>query len=340
MIRGRGQQQYDDIESEEDLGSEFSGDELVTQDPIEEMEAENIDAGLEHVKKENYKGAQWVMMDIEVLASPEELQAGHVSTTWKLAPHLPKHLKQNMAAKNRDNAADHELAGNLGRCVPLQLEIVQQKNSMPFAMAIRAPGMLAKTFDRHNNYLWRVPPDTATMKVNELIFEPTNPITKNMYLNSTMYTLEELEDDIKVFEKTAKREAYGTVAVKSLAYAHLMDNLDLGKWKEETEHLDLDAIYSAPERHTRAVEVTPKIATQLKTILAKPTNEVLERCLNLEDFNVELVRADGQTEYNSAANLHGELVGSEVDADGKIRADKLLQRGIFHVKAKFHYFLL
>jgi len=343
MLHRAGKKQQKQVEyesgSDEDMGSDLSGDELQTREPV----GEDADIGaendlIEHVKVENFKGAQSIFIDIEIPASPEEMESGAVSTVWKMADHLPKFLKQNVATKDRHLAGDDDLVGDLHLCVPLELEILQQKNSQPFTMGVRSRHMMNRTINQHGAYLWTVPPDTPTSAVNQLAFEPTNPVTKNAYLNSTMYTMANLNADIKLFEKEGKQEAYGTIAVKSLAYTELIKNLELGRWSEED--LNLEAIEDAPVNRVRTVEVPYKVASQLKERLAQPTLDIIKRCMNLEDFTFEVVRADGQTAFNSPMNLHGELCGSEVDADHKIRSEKLLQRGMYHIKAKFTYFLL
>lgn len=335
---------YEPVEydSDEEVGSGMSGDELETREPLndENIGDENINGLFDVVKPENFKGVQSIYIDFEINASPEEMASNRVDTVWKMKDHLPKYMKQNLATKNRHLATDADLHGNTHRCAFLELEILQQKNDNPFAMGIKSQHMMNRTLNQHDAFLWTVPPATPTMSVKELAFEPTNPITKNAYLNSKMYTLADLDEDIVLFEKTAKRDGYGTIATRSLAYDHLLENLALGVWREEYPKMNLDAIEDAIANRQNTVEVTYKVASQLKEKLAAPAREINEKTVNLEDFTVDFVRADGQTAFNSPMGLHGELCNSEMDTDNKFRSEKLMQRGMFHVKAKLYYFLM
>lgn len=179
-------------------------------------------------------------------------------------------------------------------------------------------------------------------QVNEMILEPTNPVSEEMLENSTLYSLKNLNEDLQLIEgkdKSLDADKYATVVTGTMAYTQLVKALKAGVWSN-VEDIDRPTIYQAPERGLRKVEITYDMGKELYEFLAKPIREVLERCINLEDFNVEYVRADGESEFNSPNGLHGQIIGSELDEDHKIRDDVLNKRGVFHVMARLSYFLL
>lgn len=308
-------------------------DEFVEVDP-KEMVGSELDND-QHLTKDMFTQVQRTLMDIDVTASLAELEQNPSLATWKLMPHLSKEFKQNLALKNRHLATGEELAGNLNRCIPLHLEILQQKNSFPVAMGIHVPGMMDKNLYKHGQCVYRVPPDTQTMLVGQNVFEPTNKITQWMYDNYRMCTVEDLETDIKHFAKTAKVPAHATIAVGSLAHEALKENLAAGKWQSELEHIDVEEIFDPKMRHT--VQVTPIMAKQIAGLLEPMIKETADSFINLEDFNVKIVRADGQANFAAPQGIHGELIGSNVTNAPKIVTDKLQTRYNVTIKAALYH---
>lgn len=303
----------------------------------DQAQAEVDQAMQEHVKKEMFSKAQSTTLDIDIIASPAELAQTIESNIWKLMPHMNKELKQNMAIKNRDMASGDQLAGNLNRCIPLHLEIIQQKNEFPFAMGIHVTGMMDTTLHRHGQCVWRVPPNTQTMKVNEAAFEPKSKINAYMYSNYKMCTLEDLATDVKLIGKTAKNAGHCNVLVGSLAYETLVDHLSRGVWEDQHEQLNLEHIFE-PGR-SPSVMITEKMGTELVNLLKEPIEEVANSFINLENFHIQVVRADGVNDFASPKNLIGELVGSDKVSGSKLNTDKLQKRYCFHIKAKLDYIL-
>ncbi len=201
----RHQQQQQHVGADADAYVEVNSDVETGADasPVAgEMIGSELDE-LQHLHKDMFAKAQKALIDIDITASPAELQSSGASNVWKLLPHLSKELKQNLALKNRNAASGDQLAGNLNRCIPLNLEIVQQKNSFPYPMGIKIPGMMDANLHRNGQCVWRVPPDTQTMMVGKAVFEPTNIVNKYMYNNYRMCTLEDLNNDVKFFAKTS-----------------------------------------------------------------------------------------------------------------------------------------
>jgi len=341
MYRGR-QQQSAPVE-EEDIGSDYSsdgGERFQTREPIENDAA--APALPTHLKQDMFNNVQKVWLDIDVMATPEQLASGQASTTWKLLPHLPgRHLKQNLALKDRHMVGDEHLAGDLRQCIPIEFEIAEHYNTFPFPIGIQAPGMMPRTLHRHGACLWRVQPNTPPTMVGAKAFEPTNVVDKRMYEDYSMCTLESLDADISIVPPTkGQKKGYGRIATNTVAYATLISNLDKGAWAAEVPHMDLDSIYSAPDRHQRSVEVTQKVAEDIRNTLRPIVQETIDRCVNLEDMNFEIVRADGNPSFNSPKGFIGELMGNDIDPKNKLTQNKLMTTCVFHIKGLFSFMLL
>lgn len=292
----------------------------------------------QHVLPEMYRKPLSVIMDISFKASPEELAAGLVDCDWRLADHLPKYLKQNVATKNRSQASDDQLKGDLRRAVPIQLEILRDHNTMPFPMHITAPGMSNVSMSRDGTSLWYTEAKTQSQPVKEFVFVPESVIDKYMVLNNLTMTPEDLKNDITLVEAKGKKPGYGTVAIQSPAYEKLVTNLDAGKWQEEVD----DELYNSitkPTRRQTVVEVPYEVAKTLYENMEAPIKDFTDRCVDLENFYVRAERADGMP-WNSRNGLVGETVGSNMDPDHALPSEALTTRQVYHVKARLTYSLM
>jgi len=337
---------------DEEIGSDYSSDgERNTFRTRERMPlgdsiaADSAVAAMtpQHLTSDLFSRPQKVWLDIDITATPEDLATGNASTTWKLLPHLPgKYLKQNMAVKDRHLVGDEHLAGDLRQCIPMEFEIVEHSNTFPFPMAIEAPGMMNKTLHRHGACLWRVQPDTTPCMVGRKAFEPTGIIDQHMIKNYSLCTLESLDSDISVVpaSKNGQKKGYGRISTNTVAYETLINNLERGLWDGEFTETELSNIYDAPARHLRSVDVPQKIAEQIRDTLRPIVKETIDRCVNLEDMNFEVTRADGNPSFNSPKGFVGELVHGDVDLKNELTQKKLMTVCTFHVKGEFTFVLL
>jgi hypothetical protein len=219
----------------------------------------------EHLTRDMFKNVQKKILDIEIVASPAELGQNKSTLKWRLPPALLKQMKHVVAIKNRDIADGEQLAGNLNRCIPLGLKIIQQQNTFPFAMGIRAPGvMMDDTLHANGSCLWRVPGLTNTMMVGEQAFSPVNIVNKYAYNNYRMCTVEDLAHDV-TFPEGRAAKGRASVNVNSLAYQTLVQSLTDGVWQEQVGELDLDRIFEPGRNLT--VEVTDKIGRDIVNFL-------------------------------------------------------------------------
>ena len=333
---------YDDEDqfSDESIGSDMMEDDLSADTEVPVRAGATYDPHLgTHVLPEMYRKPLSVIMDVSFTASPEELAAGYVDCDWRLADHLPKYLKQNLAEKNRSQAESDQLKGNLKRAVPIQLEILRDHNTMPFPMHITAPGMSNVSMSRDGSSLWYTEAKTVSQPVKEFVFVPESVIDKYMVINNQTMTPEDLKNDIKLVKATDKMSGYGSVAIQSPAYEKLVTDLKNGMWRDQALDDDQwDAIMS-PGRRQVAVEVPLGIAQSLYDTMAEPIKDFTERCIDLENFFVRAERADGMA-WNSRNGLVGETIGSNMDPDHALPSEALTTRQVYHVKARLTYSLM
>jgi hypothetical protein len=302
-----------------------------------------------HLTKDMFSKAQTVTLCMDIQGSPEQLEGGRVSKFWRIKPHDTQEFKQIMTLRNRDKATGEERAGNLNRCIPLHLEIVRENNSYPYYMGMKFPGMVPKVLHKSGRTHWRTPPNTSTHMVERAVFEPSNVITKHMYENWRMCSLESLVDDITHVPGNKNKVGYSTIAVDSLAYDVLVSNLgnacdpnaeDGGHWCQyDLSEDDVDDLYSASNRRKKIVTVPTEIAKEIEVALKDPLEEIAKSFVNLEDLVVEFERADGVHAFNSTRNLHGELVGSDIDPNHDLRSAKLAKRACYGITADFTFIL-
>lgn len=328
-----------------DEGSMSDVDENIeTQEPIG-VEEEPALIFNPHVKPEQFRNKSQVILNISVTATPEQLEQGHVSTVWTIPPSELKNLKQNMAKTNRHLATEADLLGDLKKCVPLEFQILRERNSFPYAMGIQATGLLAKSINQDGTFLWRVDPDTQPHMVGISVFEPTSPIDASLYSTARGATLRELDEAIKHHKGTKGKADYATIAVGTLPYEMLCLNLEHGHWREEgLTRKQLQRIFE-PERYEQTVQVTPNIAATLKERLTGPLKDIHERCIDMEKFSVNIMRADGNPSFSSPQGLHLALpsgVGSKLDEKdgGNLGQLRLKQTCNFSVAAAMTFILL
>jgi hypothetical protein len=309
---------------------ELSDDELVGQELTHDPSA--------HLQKDLFQKAQRVLLQIDMTASPQELKDDPSLAVWRLAPHLGKELKQNTALRNRDAAGEADLAGNLTRCIPLQMTIKSIKNTLPFPVGLEAPGvMMSKTLHRTGACLYRVPPHIDGMVVDRPVFEPVNVVNRYMYENYRMCSQEDLDQDVQFQKARAGKPGRATVAVGSLAYEALVTNLKAGAWPEERSALDLDAIHNPSLNHT--VEVTEKMGRQIVDMLKPSIEEAANAFVNLDDMQFKFVRADGINDWASPKGMHGEVTSSRVLKGDKVSSALATRRGYVMVEAELDYVL-
>jgi hypothetical protein len=295
-----------------------------------------------HLAPEQFARCQTQMMDIEIVASPKEIEANPSLLTWKVMPHLTKTFKQNLALTGRSVAGEEHLAGNLKRMLPLGFNIISQTNTYPFGIGIEVPGMMSKNLHKSGACVWRVPANTQTMMVNTKVFDPENKVNQHMYENYRMCTMEDLEEDIKFHPKVnGKHDAYATVTKGTLAYEALAENLRNGHWRDQGLTQSQIAHILSPGDNWN-VQVTEHMGQSIKELLKPQVEEVAKSFIDAENFVVKVSRQDGVAGFGTPLKIAGALTGTNTagnDTTHKIQTDAMERAQVFNLKAELVYLL-
>jgi hypothetical protein len=291
-----------------------------------------------HISKDIFTSFQTVTIDFDITASPAELAADPGLAQWSLASHLSSKLKQNLALKNRHLAGEGELAGNLGMCLPLGLDILQQQNELPFFMGIQIPGMMNTNLHRDGSCLWRVPPNTQTMGVNRAAFQPVNVVNQWSYHNLCSCTSDDLKEALQIHPAKGNQPGHSTVLVGSLPYELMVKTFKKGGWRDQLDQFDAERFFN-PGPHQVRVQCTEQMGREMLQYLAEPIKEAEASLINLNDLVVNFVRADGVEAFDTPKKISGEIIGNTRKgiSTQKINTAILQKRATFHIKADFHY---
>jgi len=291
----------------------------------------------DHLTASMFKKTQKIILDIDVVASPAELAMNGTLATWRLPPQLLNALKYNTALTDRHTATGEQLAGNLSRCIPLGFKVIQQQNLFPYAMGIKAPGvMLDQNLHANGACLWRVPGQTATMLVGQDAFSPANIVNRYAYNNYRFCTVEDLASDV-TFPAGRSAKGRAQVSVNSLAYQTLVQSLQDGHWADQINDINVDQIFEPGRNLT--VEVTERIGNDIVKFLKPQVEAAANSFVDLQDLRFDVVRADAHKDFASAKSLIGEVVSTGVLKGDAMKATQLQTRVPFHIKAEFTFVL-
>lgn len=312
-----------DIESE----SEYSDEDVMTIQ--------------EHVKPNMFAHYQTMEMDIELVASPVELARNPSKCVWKFQPHLSKEFKQNLAMTNRSRAGAEHLVGNLDRLLPLGFEVKMHGNTFPYAMGIDIPGLMSRNLHKSGTCAHRVPTGTIMQKADMHIFDPESKVSRHMYENYRMCTMEDLDEDI-TFHKAnpGKHDAHATVAVGSLAYETLAENLQKGHWAEEgLSRQQIAHIFSPGDNYT--VQVTEKMGNDVRELLRPEVEQVATSFISVNNLCVKIHRADGVEGFATPKQIAGAIntAAAGKETATKINMDALNRNCVFYVKGELKFLL-
>ncbi len=289
----------------------------------------------EHLRADMFSKPQRIIIDFDITASPAELQANPKKLEWALREELLSKFKANTATSNRDLAGEDKLMGNLSRAILLNMRIIQQANTFPFFMGLNITDMMPVNLHMNGACVWRIPPDTKTMKVDENVFEPTNFVTRYMYENVASCSPEDLNASIRHIEGTKTSPAHAMIAVGSLAHAWLKSTLKgSDRWNGELGK-ELRSLAFNPADDQAAVQVTSRIASELHEELSGPINDAMAAFTNLNDLRASYHRADDSgNNITSPKNIAGSIAGDNT-TEGTAISDEMMQiKCMAHVKAE------
>lgn len=294
---------------------------------------------VQHVAPNMFAQYQSIPIDIEIVASPVELARNPDKCIWKMQQHLGRHFKQNLAVSNRMQAGAEDLAGNLDRMLPLGFDVEMQGNTFPFAMGVDIPGMMKNNIHRDGVCTYRLPPGLQPVPCQKSIFDAENKVSRHMYENYRLCTKEDLDNDIEFKKARGEMDAHARIAVGSLAYEALTDNLKKGHWNDQ--RLTRQQVYNIFQPNDYTVQVTEKMGEDIRNLLEPEVERVAKSFLNLADFNIKIHRADGEKSFTSPKKIAGainQMAGGKTTTT-KLNMDALQRNCTFYIKGMLHYLL-
>ena len=277
-----------------------------------------------HISQNYIGNRQFINVHVEFVGTPEQFQRGLASTVCKFSPLNSKYFQQNIASKNRSDAGDEHRLGNTRAIVPVAFRITDKQNEAPFAVGFKSEKLEPSTIDKFGAYMFRIKGNTAAQSCNVDVFKPNSLIEEKMYKLGTMCTLEDVDDHIIATNSTRKGKSIGIGMVENgtFSYDTLLSCYRRGMWRDqELEHVEINgkmvpAIFEYEQnpagcKKTHAT-ITAKMASELKMFLSKEINDVMDRCLDANNIEFTLHRADGQADFNSPVGLLGEVVGNSM----------------------------
>ena len=255
-----------------------------------------------HLQMEDLYGVQTRYFDIAIDASLSDCAKNQNNAIWKLNPEFATFMKEVIVNKNRSNASEDDMAGNIEHMIPLACTIVEVHNEHDVPIGINIPGLVPNTISNHGRYAWTLQPRTPPTQVEYKLSEPDNFLTQRMYSNWRKCDIDQLNREIQF--STDPQEKYAVMRTDGLAYEVLMDAIMDGKFGNSLNH---NAISEAAQI-SRRVEIDEDIARKVYNSIETPLKDIEKRFMNLKDFQVRFSRADGKP-FDSP---HG-LVGSPIN---------------------------
>lgn len=306
MYHGGGGQQDNDVMVVQ-LEQEPIGYEYYSQMPTEEStlieEQQIAGEGQQLTVKDFDHGVQERDFVISKTVSLQELQDDPSARVWRPSAARLRDLKQIKSTMGRDKPQDKDLIGDLSRCIPLKMEVVEYGSGAPAWLAANIHGMVRSKITEKGKYTWVFPPahgQAYHKTVNECITKPNNIFDRVMYKTWKKCDHNTLKEEIKYDDK----DGVAIVRTDGVVYEVLRDNMLEGTW----ENLPVNEILEAVENHgVRRIEIPMDVAQHIEEWIKPRLDNIDKAFVNWNDFNVEFFRADGATNWADTRGLVGNL---------------------------------
>lgn len=317
-------EEYDSMD-EELLGEEEQDVVTTMEDGNNTVAGDYESAANKHIDTQTLENFSQLFIDVDVDASPDQMASNLKLAEVHFKEELHRHFQENLSDKDRNNAGEDNLHGNVRTIVPLGLEVVEHQNTLPYKMEVVSnKHFLGKAVHKAGNAIWTVYPGTQPTPVGRMVFAPANVFTERMYHKAKMCTMADIDDDIKMTSATKQRAGFATVATGTAAHDRLKKGLDKGEWaKVRISDEEWNEIFDPPRR-ARTINVPLPLGEALKADLRSDLQSVMDRTINIEDFTFTLRRSDG-LKFNAPQNMHGMLVGNGLD-NGEANGDGMTER--------------
>lgn len=308
--------EYDNLENDYDeVGSDVDDINEYVEAPAG-VGAETALTIPKHISQDFIKNRQSMNIHVYFVGTPQQFAMGHASTVYRLSPANSKYFQQNIASKNRMEAGDEMRFGDSRAIVPVAFHIIGKQNTASFKCGFRCNKLENSSVTKDGAYLMAIPGKTKAQTCNINVFKPNSIVEKQNYLLGKLCTMEDIGEHIIVKEgsKNGRSAGIGFVETGTFAYKTLIACHRAGMWRDQPlTQEQINSMYAFDQKSPDAkphAEVTPKMAADLKAYLSKEIQDVLDRCVNINDITFTLERADGQSEFNSPQGLIGSVVGN------------------------------
>lgn len=273
-----------------------------------------------HLQAEDMWGVQTKIFDITMPAGVtlETLQAKHKNgVNWELPAELKNMLRQVSTRRNRTNAGEDDLVGDLGKFLFLGAEVISEYSDCPKPLGVLIPGLVPNVYRSTGRFNWVIPAGNgSTTRVGEPIFEPDNYFTKYMYQHKQKCDLKTLAQHIRLnFDPTkqvAGMESHG------VGWKVLTDNMARGEYASAAEGIYAmnEHIFANPDsQYSHMAKVPFEIAQEIYDAIATPLKEIESAYTDFNTFKVRFVPADGES-WANPAGLISESYGFDAESKG------------------------
>ena len=288
----------------------------------------------EHLSIKDFsKGVLERDLFVHIETSLNELAANEGKAIWKPSAEELKKLRQVTALQDRDNAKEEDIVGDLSRCIPLELKVMEYGSGCPRLVGADVYGMRKTKSTGTSSHTWIFPATKTEYRVksDECITQPTNIFDKVAYKTWRKVDIESLGDEVHY----DKKNNVALVDTSGVIFAVFKDNMLQGAWKEQ--QLPVGEILEAERAGVTHLSLPPECIKHCEEHIRPYLENIDKSFHNWNNFFVEFKIGDGaQTWNDTRKGLVGEMMSS-----GKTRGvidDRSLNKrfGIWmRLKAKY-----
>ena len=277
-----------------------------------EMGAEEEEGAGEHLSVKDFKkGVLERDLFVHIETSLNELAQNEGKAIWKPNAEELKKLRQVTALQNRDNAKEEDIVGDLSRCIPLELQVMEYGSGCPRLVGADIYGMRKTKSTGTSSHTWIFPATKTEYRVksDECITQPTNVIDKIAYKTWRKVDLDSVGDEVHY----DKKNNVALVDTSGVVFAVFKDNMLQGAWKDL--QLPVGEILDAEKAGVTHLSLPPECIRNCEEHIRPFLENIDQSFHNWNNFFVEFKIADGAQSWNDTRRG---LVGEQMNT-GKTR---------------------
>lgn len=298
-----------------------------------------------HLQVKDFEGSEIRILDVGLPANMtlERLQREHPDGyMWE----MPKELLQSMRAvqksRNRTHAGEEDLAGDLGKMLILDAEVISDRSNAPLDIGVLIPGMVPIINNGVDRFNWIIDAGNGnTNNVGRKVFVPDNMFTKMMFKRGQRCDMATLKRHVNLEADPSKRVAH--METKGVGWHILMTNLA----EENNAFVDAqdaieqmnEHIFNAGEtEHSMVAKVPYHVGEAVFEAIAEQLRENEKSYTDLNNFRICLKPAHGQA-WDTGDHLISESYGFDNASKGAEKATELVRPIQAKVRLLINYVL-